>query len=44
MVSEKFVGESNGSLILKIFEQYGPDFTTQFLLRMAKMSVRVTAQ
>jgi DNA-directed RNA polymerase subunit A' len=43
MVSESFVGESNGSLILKIFEDYGPDFTTQFLLKMAKMSVRVTA-
>ncbi len=43
MVSESFVGESNGSLILKIFEDYGPDFTTEFLLRMAKISVRVTA-
>jgi len=43
MVSESFVGESNGSLILKIFEDYGPDFTTDFLLNMAKMSVRVTA-
>ena len=43
MISETFVGESNGSLILKIFEDYGPDFTTEFLLRMAKMSVRVAA-
>jgi DNA-directed RNA polymerase subunit A' len=43
MISESFVGESNGSLILKIFEDYGPDFTTEFLLRMAKISVRVTA-
>ena len=42
-VSESFVGESNGSLILKIFEDYGPDFTTDFLLKMAKISVRVTA-
>ncbi|MDE1871593.1 MAG: DNA-directed RNA polymerase subunit A' [Candidatus Micrarchaeota archaeon] len=43
MISEGFVGESDGSLILRIFERYGPDFTTEFLLRMAKMSVRVTA-
>jgi DNA-directed RNA polymerase subunit A' len=43
IVSESFVGESNGSLILKIFQDYGPEFTTQFLLKMAKMSVRVTA-
>lgn len=43
MVSESFVGENNGTLILKIFEDYGPDFTTQFLFNMAKMSVRVTA-
>ncbi len=42
-LSESFVGDSNGSLILKIFNDYGPDFTTEFLFRMAKMSVRVTA-
>ncbi|MGI0100447.1 MAG: DNA-directed RNA polymerase subunit A' [Candidatus Micrarchaeaceae archaeon] len=42
MVSESFVGESNGSLILKIFDDYGPEFSTEFLFRMAKMSVRVT--
>jgi DNA-directed RNA polymerase subunit A' len=42
-VQNNFVGEGNGSLILKIFEDYGPDVTTEFLLRMAKLSVRVTA-
>lgn len=43
MISEKFVGESNGALILKVFEDYGPEFTTDFLLKMAKMSTRATA-
>ncbi len=42
-VTEKFVGESNGLLILKIFDDYGSDTTTEFLLRMAKLSARVTA-
>lgn len=42
-VTEKFVGESNGSLILKMFEDYGADRTTEFLHSMAKLSVRVTA-
>ena len=43
MISESFVAESNGSLILKIFQEYGPEVTTKFLFDMAKMSVRVTA-
>jgi DNA-directed RNA polymerase subunit A' len=42
-VQNNFVGEGNGTLILKIFEDYGPDATTEFLLRMAKLSVRVAA-
>ncbi len=43
MVSGAFVGEGGGTLLLKIFEDYGAEFTTEFLLKMAKMSVRVAA-
>jgi DNA-directed RNA polymerase subunit A' len=42
-ITEKFVGESGGLLILKIFEDYGADTTTEFLHRMAKLAVKVTA-
>ncbi len=41
MISEAMVGESNGALLLKLIEDYGPEFTTEFLLKMAKISTRV---
>jgi DNA-directed RNA polymerase subunit A' len=39
-VSSKLVGEG-GALILKLFDEYGADFTMEFLLRMTKMTLRV---
>jgi DNA-directed RNA polymerase subunit A' len=42
-MTEKFVGEGNGLLILRIFDEFGADATTEFLHRMAKLSVMVTA-
>ena len=40
IINEKLVGQGDGALILKIFEEFGPDFTEMFLLNMAKMSLR----
>ena len=40
-ISEKLVGDG-GMLMLKIFESYGPDFTMNFLLKIAKLALRAT--
>lgn len=41
MISNRLVGEGNGTLLLRILDDYGSDFTKDFLLKMAKLSVAV---
>ena len=42
-VSEKFIREGSGTLILKVFEQYGSEFTKELMFKMSVLSVATTA-
>jgi DNA-directed RNA polymerase subunit A' len=43
VITAKLVSEG-GALILKVFQECGPDFTSEFLLRMTKISLRTAAK
>lgn len=42
-VNVKLVGEGNGVLIIKLLEQYGSDYANEFILRLSKLAVAVSA-